>query len=178
MKKRIALDMDEVVADLVPKFINLFEEKNGFKPNKEDYWGKKFYHMKGGESIRAHLFDKGFFADLPVMEGAQDGVKWLMEHYDVFFTTAAMEFMFSLEDKYNWLMKHFPFVHWKQFVFLGDKSILGAEYMIDDHAFNLETFRGHGILFTAYHNVHETRFPRVNNWEEVKSYFERELEKA
>jgi len=39
--------------------------------------------------------------------------------------------------------------------------------MIDDHAFNLETFDGEGILYSAPHNACETRFTRVNNWSEI-----------
>ena len=178
MKKRIALDMDEVIADVLSKFLELYEAKMGYVPDESLYTGKKLYQLEGGEDLRDALFHKGFFADLDVIEGAQEGVRWLMEHYEVYITTAAMEFVFSLEDKYNWLLQHFPFIHWKQFVFLGDKSILGAEYMIDDHAFNLETFQGKGLLFTAYHNVNETRFTRVNNWGEVRTFFEGELLKG
>ncbi len=174
MKKRIALDMDEVIADVLPKFLQLYEQMYGDHLTKEDYWGKKIYDIRGSREMRSVLFEKGFFRDLPPIPGSQEGLKRLMEHYDVYITTAAMEFRNSFEDKYDWLAEHFPFVHWKNVVFLGDKSVIGAEYMVDDHAFNLETFRGTGILFTAYHNVHENRFPRVNNWEELVHFFEKE----
>jgi 5'(3')-deoxyribonucleotidase len=85
-----------------------------------------------------------------------------------------MEFRHSLEDKYDWLLQHFPFIHWKNYVFCGDKSIIGADYMIDDHVFNLQTFRGKGLLFTASHNIHETDFTRVNDWQEVRAFFQAE----
>ena len=109
-----------------------------------------------------------------MIEGSQEGVRWLTERYDVFIVTAAMEFRNSLEDKFDWLQRHFPFLHWKNFVFCGDKSIIRADYMIDDHPFNLEAFQGKGLLFTASHNVAEQRFTRVDNWEEVRSFFEGE----
>lgn len=178
MKKRIALDMDEVIADVSPKFLDLYEQEFGVRLAKEDYWGKKIYQVNGANQIREYLFDKGFFADLPVMPGSQEVVRELMEHFDIFITTAAMEFRASLEDKYDWLHQHFPFIHWKNFVFCGDKSIINADYMIDDHAFNLHTFRGKGILYTAAHNIHETEFTRVNNWAEIRAFFRQELSKG
>ena len=173
--KRIAIDMDEVIADVVPKFLDLYEEKYGQRPKKEEYWGKKLYKLEGALALRDVLFDKGFFAGLGIIEGSQEGIKALMNHYEVFITTAAMEFRSSFEDKYDWLQEHFPFIHWKNIVFCGDKSVIRADYMIDDHVFNLKNFTGKGLLFTASHNIHDEGFTRVNNWNEVLAFFEGEL---
>jgi len=174
MRKSIALDMDEVIANVTPKFLDIYEKHYGKRLSKADYWGKKIYQIEGAMNIRETLHEKGFFRDLPIMEGSQEGVRKLMEDYEVYITTAAQEFKYSLEDKYDWLQEHFPFIHWKQFVFCGDKSILGMDYMIDDHVHNLQTFRGKGLLFSASHNIHETEFTRVNNWAEVLAFFANE----
>lgn len=173
--KRIAVDMDEVVADVLPKFLDLFEQFNGRRPSEEEYLGKKLYALPGGVHLRQALFQKGFFADLSLISGAQDGIQRLLnDGHEIFFVTAAQEFRNSLEDKYDWLLQHFPNISWKNFVFCGDKSIIQADYLIDDHAFNLRTFKGKGLLFTAPHNVTETEFTRVNNWAEVLEFFEQE----
>ena len=174
---RIAIDMDEVIADVYPKFLDIFEQDLGRRPDKEEYWGMKIYQMEGAGHIRDVLFDKGFFADLPVMEDSQEVLRWLSERYEIFITTAAMEFRASLEDKYDWLLRHFPFIHWKRFVFCGDKSVIRADYMIDDHPHNLHTFEGKGLLYTASHNIGIDDFTRVNNWKEVKAFFEQEQAK-
>ena len=176
-RKRIALDMDEVMADVVPAFLDLFESRTGRRMKKEEYWGKKIYQLPGAALVREALFDKGFFADLPPIEGSREGVEWLNRHYDLFIVSAAMEFRNSLEDKFDWLQRHFPYLHWKNFVFCGDKRIIQADYMIDDHPFNLEAFQGKGLLFTASHNIGEKRFERVNDWAEVRSFFEREMDR-
>jgi 5'-nucleotidase len=101
------------------------------------------------------------------MEGAQDTIARLMERYEVFVATAAMEFPNSFVDKYNWLARHFPQIHWRNIIFLGDKSILGADYLIDDLPRNIKTFTGQGLLFTALHNRDETAYDRVQNWQDV-----------
>jgi 5'(3')-deoxyribonucleotidase len=62
---------------------------------------------------------------------------------------------------------HFPFIPWTHIVFCGDKSIIRADYLIDDRSRHFKHFMGQGILFTSPHNVHETWTPRVNNWQEV-----------
>ena len=114
-RKTIALDMDEVIADVTPKFLELYEEKFGRRLAPEEYQGKKIYQIEGALEIRDRLFEKGFFRDLAVIEGSQEGVQKLMEHYDVYITTAAQEFRNCLEDKYDWLEEHFPFIHWRFF---------------------------------------------------------------
>lgn len=173
-KKTIALDMDEVIANVTPKFLDLYEESYGRRLKKVDYWGKKIYEIEGAMEIRDRLFEKGFFRDLPVMPGSREGVRALMDDYEIFITTAAQEFRNCLEDKYDWLQEHFPFIHWRNYVFCGDKRVLGTDYMIDDHARNLEGFQGKGLLFTASHNIHEDRFTRVNNWTEIVDFFQEE----
>lgn len=173
MKPRIAVDMDEVIAHVEPKFLDLYEQEFGRRLQREDYWGKKIYGLREEERyLRDFLYEKGFFRDLPVMPHSQEVIRELTEDYDIFITTAAMEFRSSFEDKYDWLQDHFPFISWKNFVFCGDKSIIRADFMIDDHVRNLETFNGTGLLYTASHNVEEERFIRVNDWLEIRAYFQ------
>lgn len=174
MRKKIAIDMDEVIADVYPKFLDYYERDFGERIEMKDFWGKKIYDNPEAKHIRNYLWDKGFFADLPVMKDSQEVIQELQKDYDIFLVTAAMEFRNSFEDKYDWARKHFPFIHWKNIVFCGDKSIIRADYMIDDHVKNLLTFEGKGLLYTSTHNIHEKRFTRVNNWQEVRAFFEKE----
>lgn len=176
-RPRIALDMDEVLADVVPKFLDFYERDFGRRPKKEEWWGQKIYQLPNAARIRGYLHKPGFFADLPVMENSVEVVQWLCSYFDVFAVTAATEFPNSLRDKFDWLEKHFPFIGWQKLVLCGDKSIICADYMIDDHAFNLERFKGVPLLYTSSHNVNETRFIRLNNWAEVRAFFEEEIHK-
>lgn len=171
-KKRIAIDMDEVIAELMPSFIDIYEREMGWRPTREQYWGKKLYELPDVMKIRQFIFEKGFFRNLPVMANSQEVMQDLQKNYDLYIVTAAMEFRNSFEDKYDWLAEHFPFIHWKNIVFCGDKSIIQADYLIDDLPKNLETFQGKSLLYTASHNTDETHFTRVNNWLEIKAFFD------
>jgi hypothetical protein len=53
-------------------------------------------------------------------------------------------------------------------IFCGDKTIVNADYLIDDQTRHLRSFHGAGILFSAPHNWKETGCCRVESWEEIR----------
>jgi 5'(3')-deoxyribonucleotidase len=174
LRKRIALDMDEVMADTLTAWLERYNEDFGTRITKADLHGKKLYDLVGpsrAAAARAYLDHPEFFLDLPLMKGSQTVVKCLTETYEVFVTSAAMDHPNSLPAKYVWLKKHFSFIPDKNIVFCGDKSIIRADFMIDDSVPNLKAFTGQGIVFTAPHNALDTDFPRVNGWFDVARYF-------
>jgi len=66
---------------------------------------------------------------------------------------------------------HFPFISWKQLVFCGNKSLIRADIMIDDHPKNLDNFTGETLIFTQPHNVFmkDVKHKRVSSWQEIES---------
>jgi 5'(3')-deoxyribonucleotidase len=105
------------------------------------------------------------------MPHSQEVIQALMQRYDVYITTAAMEYPTSFTDKFEWLRDHFPFIPWTNIVFCGDKSIIAADYLLDDTVRHFKQFRGEGIIFTAPHNINEQGYRRVHNWLEVRELF-------
>jgi len=95
----------------------------------------------------------------------------LQKNYEVYIATAAMEVPTSFEQKYRWLGKHFPFIPPSHIVFCGDKSILLADYLIDDNPRQLKLFKGEGILYSSPHNVDVTGYKRVKDWLDVEKLF-------
>lgn len=173
-KQRIAIDMDEVMADSIGRFFEWYERDHLIKLELDKLHGKRVHEIVGDDHrdlVRAYPHQEFFFKDLKVMPDSQEVIRRLSERYEIFIATAAMEFQYSFVDKYNWLKTHFEFIPWRNFVFCGDKSIINADFLIDDHSFNFNGFRGEGILFTAPHNVHETGHRRVNTWREVEAMF-------
>lgn len=169
-KQRIAIDMDEVMADSIARFQEWYGRDFQLELTLEAMRGKNPRDVVAPEhqpALRAYPNTEGFFRDLPVIKDSQQVIKNLSEKYEVFIATAAMEFPKSFLDKYEWLQRHFPFLPWRNFVFCGDKSILKADYLIDDNAYNFDGFRGEGLLFDAPHNALETRYRRVHSWQEV-----------
>jgi len=170
MKKRICIDQDDVMANTHAKLVQLYLASGEPRYELAHLQEKSFQELLDeGErkAVFGQIFEPGFFADLAVMPGAQEAIVALQDRYDVFVATAAMEFPKSFREKYDWLARHFPTIHWKNIIFLGDKSILGADYLIDDMPYNLHTFSGKGLLFDGLHNRDETAYERMMNWTDV-----------
>ncbi len=170
MKKTICIDQDDVLANTHAKLIQLYLNSDVPRYELAELESTSFqelFHEEERNAVYRQIHEPGFFADIPVMPGAQEAIVRLQERYDIFVATAAMEFPNSFRDKYDWLADHFPTIHWKNYIFLGDKSILGADFLIDDMPYNLRTFTGKGLLFDALHNRDETAYTRVRNWQEV-----------
>jgi 5'(3')-deoxyribonucleotidase len=166
---RIAIDMDEVLADPIKKFVQLYNRDYNVPTNFLQEPGKEFfYHLPAEINNKwyEYINEKGFFRDLPIMEGAVEAVKKLQESNDIYIVSAAMEFRNSLEDKLDWLGEHFPFIGWRNIIFCGDK-IINADVLIDDRAKNFVGFAGRKLLFTSPHNLLLNEYERVNNWQEV-----------
>jgi len=171
--KRIAIDMDEVMADFMEKHLLHFNREFNDTVTIEQLAGTHLRELRPhlAKEARSFLEDPLYFRDLPVMPNSQEVIEELSKKYEIFITTAAMEVPASFTAKYEWLKEHFPFLDEMNYVFCGDKSIVDADYLIDDNSKHFKRFKGQGILYTAPHNAHVTGFVRVNNWLEVREYF-------
>ncbi len=170
--KRIAIDMDEVVADTMARYLKLYNADFGLELTPSHFHGHHIFDViDPAHRARAYEYfqQAEFFAEIPLMAGSVEVVRELTGQYEVFITTAAMDVPCSFNAKFGWLRRHFDFIPPSRIVFCGDKSIVAADYLIDDNVRHLRNFRGEGILYTAPHNVHETAFRRVNDWEDVRA---------
>jgi 5'-nucleotidase len=171
---RIAVDMDEVLADTMAGELEWLHREYGHRLTPEQTAGRPLTDFIPEEHYRRLeevLSEGNFFADLPVMDGSRSTMLELTGKHEVFIATAAMEYPGSFAAKFQWLAHHFPFISPSQIVFCGDKSILSADYLIDDNDRNFRGFRGQGLLFSAPHNMNVTGYPRVNGWIEVRRMF-------
>jgi 5'(3')-deoxyribonucleotidase len=168
-KIRIAIDMDEVLADTIEKFVEVYRHDHQVEILLDKMDGQEF-HEQLPETLdgswRKYVNQKGFFRDLKVMPGAAEVVKALHEKYEVYIVSAAMEFPNSLLDKHEWLAEHFPYISWKNIIFCGNK-IVDVQIMIDDRIRNFAGFKGRPLLFSSPHNHFITEYERVNTWAEV-----------
>ena len=98
-RKTIAIDMDGVIADVETQFINWYERDYKKRLTSADLLSipdDATYPEK--RTIRRFVTSAGFFRTLPVMPGAVNALKRLMEKYEVYIVSAAMEFPLSLDE--------------------------------------------------------------------------------
>ena len=172
--KRIAIDMDEVIADAVTEHLRRYNHHFNEQLTKTDLAGKWIWDVVQSDRqqmLEDTLREPGFFADLDVFPDAQRVLERLSHTYELFIATAAMEVPTSFTAKFTWLARHFPFIQPSHIVFCGDKSVLRTDYLIDDNPRQLRRFQGEGILYTSPTNLHVTGYRRVNNWLDVEKLF-------
>lgn len=172
-RKKIAIDMDEVLADTLGAIIDAVNERANLGITVESLNGQKLKQVipEHDGLVTEILREPGFFRHLKVMPNAQEVVEKLNQHYDVYIATAAMDVPTSFHDKYEWLLEHFPFLDPQHFVFCGRKNIINADYLIDDNPRQLAIFEGESIMYTAVHNINNDDYRRVNGWKEVEDLF-------
>jgi 5'(3')-deoxyribonucleotidase len=171
--KRIAIDMDEVMADTAGAHLEWYNRDYNDNLHISDLHGTTLSQLRPQRKreIESYFDKEVFFRELKVMEHSQEVIRELSSYYEIYITTAAMEVPASFKAKYEWLTEHFSFLNNMHFVFCGNKSVIHADYLIDDSVKQLERFRGQGILYHAPHNILATGYVRVNNWLEVREFF-------
>ena len=173
-RKIICVDMDEVIADALGEHLLRYNRDFSEHLTPTDLHGRWLWDYVPPERLRAleqYMYTDDFFGVLRVMPHAQRVLERLQERYDIYIATAAMEVPTSFNAKFRWLAEHFSFIPTSHIVFCGNKSILRADYLIDDNPRQLRLFRGEGILFSSPANAYVTGFRRVNDWLDVEKMF-------
>lgn len=164
--------MDNVMADVTTQLSEWYHSRTGIWVSEDEMAGRNETAVFPDPALaRSFLYEPGFFYEMKVLPGAQEVLEEMNKKHDIFIVSAAMEFPNSLPEKYKWLEKHFPFLGWQQFVFCGLKTIIQADWLIDDHLKNLDFFDGEKLLFHAPHNIGVEKYRRVYNWQEVGEIF-------
>ncbi len=201
-RKVIAVDMDEVIADALGEHLSRynrdFANDHSAAITLDDLRGRRLWQVIPAHlhsTLDNYLREDDFFRNLGVMPHSQRVLERLQSRYEIFIASAAMEVPTSFVAKYDWLAEHFPFIPTSHIVFCGDKSILRADYLIDDNPRQLKLFQTsqndatpasptgrtetsrdggtfrEGILFSSPANAHITGYRRVDDWLAVEEMF-------
>lgn len=193
----IAVDIDDVLADSIQRFIDYIEVEHGVRIEKSVYSLEGEYLNYHERVLRAHdidgdgIVDKFFTtfesdqSDVKVIESADTTLSHLSERYDIVAISARPK-IYEPETQ-RWIQDNFSGV------FKDVRCIdtfnsaetkgsvcnkIGAEYLVDDHISHCRSVLEYGIspvLFGEYGwNINDDQglFVRCRNWEEVKGYFD------
>lgn len=170
-KKSILLDVDEVICfsgylDAVNEFLGTNYIIDDFN---EYYIDNCAIPKERFEEFNMFLRGRNMY-DKPVfIPGALDAIKKLNQFYDIYICSACINPFDSdnsgklFVDKYNFLVKYFPFLNPNNFIFTGAKHLFKADIQIDDRLPNLINDTAVKILFPSYHNRNISK-------EELKRY--------
>lgn len=163
-KKTIVFDLDDVLVK--GGFLSIANEVFGENKTEEEI--KSYFVEDNYKNIREKreiyldaIATRNVYENAVFVEGARDIVKKYSEdkRFEVFIKSASVirereELSGKLfSDKYELILRSFPFVEPDNIIFTGNVSILNPDFYIDDRLENLEKSRAkYKFLFTAPHN--------------------------
>ncbi len=170
-KKIILIDIDDVIADFEKAIVEKVKENNWeFEKNigmytqiKDDNDYKKKFSI---------IQEKNFFLDFEPIKNSVKYVKEIIadKNFEVFFCSAPTSFYknFVLE-KYLWIEKYFGFEMTKKIILTRDKTLIKADYLIDDNPEieGLKKPEWEQIFFTQSYNKNYAG-KRIDKWEDLK----------
>jgi len=169
----IAVDVDDVTFDLVGALIKRYNAEYNDKLKKEDitsWYLAQFVKEECGEKIYEYFQDPSIYNDIEIIENAWAGVKALemLGNRVVFATHSSIG---ASGAKYEKLLRLGFLDRQEDYIEAKDKSLIRADYLIDDKPTNVENFKGVGIAFSQPWNKNLNFKVRVDNWENIIALF-------
>lgn len=138
MRDVLLLDMDGPIANFDLAFFNYCEQE-GIKVDctietQVHRFGTDHIKDKGLRGrVRRNIYETRWFLDLPVVEGAQDGVRRLQEYFDVWLCTKPLEENKNCrDDKAAWVETNFGRDLVNQLIITPNKTLINGVALLDD----------------------------------------------
>jgi 5'(3')-deoxyribonucleotidase len=145
--KRILVDIDGIVADTIPYWLEYLSQKTGVVATVADIKRYEFaqcppLNQLPPETVYGVLQDPGFTLGVPLMEGADKVLKgWMQLGHEVYLVTARSGSQ-HIAETFQWVQNKLPFIDTrKQLIFCYDKHLLSADVIIDDRPITLATYK-------------------------------------
>jgi 5'(3')-deoxyribonucleotidase len=164
----LAIDVDGVVAANHVEWLRRYNKDYNDTMRKKDWtsWGiDKLVKPECGLKIYDYLKDPTLYDNIQPIPGALETIKELSKKYRIIYVTATHIEVSGV--KYNWLKKYDFITRIQDYVECSDKSLIRADYLIDDNIDNVKTFSGTGYIFTQPWNKDWHWLFRINGWDKV-----------
>jgi 5'(3')-deoxyribonucleotidase len=175
-KLRVALDMDEVLADWIGEVCRCWNAEypdEQCTPDAITSWDIAAQLGKGGKSFISGLMGMiGLYRRLKPVDGAINGVNVLLDagHEVLIVTALPPNAPFAPKEKLEWLAEFMPRVSSGNVFFCNRKELIDADVLVDDRAETIETWTCTGrpaILFDKPHNRECGFGVRAHGWVDV-----------
>lgn len=169
----VLLDMDNVVADLMSKWLEIYnnEYNDNLKAEEINTWKIETLARKcSPEQFHEIVTRSGFFADLTVLPNAIEVTRRLQQAgHDLYFVTATpYDNPTGGFDKQNWVEKHFPHIGKSRVIQTHNKQMIKGDILFDDGPTNLINFPNIKIAMDFPYNRNIIVNYRVSNWLEFE----------
>jgi 5'(3')-deoxyribonucleotidase len=156
MKKlRILIDMDEVLNNLLEKWVECLNDRYNTHSSAEDIhlWDLRcIYPFLSEAEVNRPLSEDAFWQGLRTKPYAVDTVKAMIgDGHEIFIVTAASVIQ-TLPAKIEWLLANYPCITWENVIITRRKQVISGDVLIDDAVHNLENGDYYKILMDCPNN--------------------------
>lgn len=159
MRKRVAVDLDGVIWDLLDIWIDYYNLMFGDQVTPEDI---KEYDVSvsmtktSRENIVEILTIPMLWKNVKPFENSYEYLSKLNQKYELVIATKSDYRQYKI--KVERLIELFPFISPEQIICIDDKSYLDVDWLIDDYVENLKRGNFNKILIDAPYNKNEKDF--------------------
>jgi 5'(3')-deoxyribonucleotidase len=170
----VLLDIDDVCANLIEKWLHLYELPSHHKLDREDVtdWDlSKFVKPEFKEKIYQIIEKPQIYNSIKPIDGALEGYNYLKsKEYDILFATYSTKGCAGR--KFDWLLENGFEVDHNDYIEIYRKELLDVDFMVDDNYQNVSKTSGVGILYNAPWNKKYEWSIRANNWSDIINIIE------
>jgi 5'-nucleotidase len=164
MNRLIAIDVDEVCADLLTAWVARYNVAyaDNLEPSSIRGWDLKPYFRNCTEDAMYRLLDASLYERVLPHQGALETVKALRARGDILFVTSCTDG--TMDAKFAWLKRHGFAKTLKEFCAIRNKGLVVADILFDDAEHNVAAFRKAGrlaVLVAANHNQDSVDYSRT-----------------
>jgi 5'(3')-deoxyribonucleotidase len=172
------LDVDGVLANFIEAVLRLVEDATGRKYVHGDIqtW-EVFESLPAVQHLQTDIYEQlrspGGCYNIPVYEGAVDGVASLREVVDVVIVTSPFpRATWWMVERERWLADQFG-IEERDVIHTRRKELIHGDFLVEDKAENGETWqkehpRGLSLLWDRAYNQ-KSQLPRVRDWKELRN---------
>lgn len=168
----ILLDVDSVVADLMPVWLRHYNAlwNDTLTPEQITRWDLiHFVKPECGKQIYKFLSMQWLYDEVEPVQGAIEGVDYLRRKgWKIVYVSAGLELA---KAKFDWLLQRALLHSEAEYVAAFDKSLIRGDFLIDDRIDNVRDFTGSGILFTQPWNQWIKTTRRLDGWKDIDLWF-------
>lgn len=179
--KKIMIDLDDtIVTGGFLNIVNSYLKTNHKLDDVKEYYIESLLPDGITKDYVDYFYKHDVYDYAEVFTDAKEVIEKLSKKYEVCICSSyvwkeGLEGSYiHLANKYKYLVKEFPFLDAKNFIFTSRKDLVACDIKIDDHPDNLKG-DCEKLLFTAYHNenlsddeLSKLGIKRVSSWKEIE----------